>query len=220
MKRKTLNLSDPLYDYLLANSLRESPVLAQLRRETAELPGARMQITPHEGQFLALLCQLIGARRVLEIGTFTGYSSLVMAEALPANGELITCDQQADTAQIAQRYWQQAGLAHKIKFILGDALSTLNELIANPQQPLFDFIFIDADKNNYSNYYELSLQLVRHGGIIAIDNVLWGGAVADTTDRSPQTASIRLLNSQLHQDQRISLSMLPVGDGLTLAMKR
>ncbi|TVR14359.1 MAG: SAM-dependent methyltransferase [Phormidium sp. GEM2.Bin31] len=220
MSPKTLGLSPQLHDYLLNTSLREHPVLQQLRQETAQLPGARMQIAPEQGQFMALLVQLLGARKTLEIGTFTGYSALVVALALPPEGRLVTCDSDETTTAIARRYWQQAGVSQKIELKLGPALETLEALISQGEAGSFDFAFIDADKRNYGNYYERCLQLVRSGGLIAIDNVLWSGRVADETVSDKRTEAIREFNLALHQDDRISLSLVPISDGLTLALKR
>ncbi|WP_159788493.1 class I SAM-dependent methyltransferase [Sodalinema gerasimenkoae] len=219
MSPKTLGLSPQLHDYLLNISLREHPVLQQLRQETAHLPGARMQIAPEQGQFMALLVQLLGARKTLEIGTFTGYSALVVALALPPEGRLVTCDIDETTTAIARRYWQQAGVADNIELRLAPALDSLDQLLAAGEAESFDFAFIDADKRNYPHYYEKSLQLVRSGGLIAIDNVLWSGQVADETVSDKRTQAIREFNLALHQDDRISLSVVPIADGLTLALK-
>ena len=220
MSPKTLGLSPQLHDYLLNTSLRENPVLQQLRQETAQLPGARMQIAPEQGQFMALLVQLLGARKTLEIGTFTGYSALAVALALPPEGRLVTCDCDEMTTAIARGYWQQAGVAQKIESRLGPALETLEQLLNAGEGESFDFAFIDADKRNYGNYYEYCLQLVRSRGLIAIDNVLWSGRVADETVTDKRTEAIREFNRQLHEDDRISLSVVPIADGLTLALKR
>ncbi len=217
---KTLNLTDRLYEYILSVSLRESELLQQLRAETAPLTGGMMQISPDQGAFMALLVQLIGAKKTLEVGVFTGYSSLVVALALPPDGKMVACDVSPHHGAIAQRYWQQAGVAEKIDFRLAPALETLDQLLANGEAGTFDFAFIDADKRNYDGYYERSLELVRSGGLIAIDNVLWGGSVADPEVQDEDTKAIRALNAKLHQDERISLSLLPISDGLTLALKR
>ena len=225
---KTLNLTGRLsvaeqhrlYEYILSVSLREPELLQQLRAETAPLTGGMMQISPDQGAFMALLVQLIGAKKTLEVGVFTGYSSLVVALALPPEGKIIACDVSAHHAAIAQRYWQQAGVAEKIDLHLAPALGTLDNLIANGEAGTFDFAFIDADKRNYDGYYERSLELVRSGGLIAIDNVLWGGSVANPEVQDEDTKAIRALNAKLHQDERISLSLLPISDGLTLALKR
>lgn len=219
MSYQTINLSPQLYDYLLNVSLRENKILKRLREETHHLSGFDMQISPEQGQFMALLIQLLQARKTLDIGTFTGYSALVVALALPEEGEVHSFDINTETSTIAQRFWQDAGMVHKIKFHLGKASDTLSQFINQGAANTFDFAFIDADKNNYDDYYEKSLKLVRPGGLIAIDNVLWSGAVIDPNDNDKQTKSIRALNEKLLNDTRISLSMLPIGDGLTLARK-
>lgn len=220
MTNKTLGLSDRLYDYLLSVSLREPEILRQLREETANHPMGRMQIAPDQGQFMALLVQIIGAKKVLEIGVFTGYSSLVIALALPSDGKIIACDiSEADT-NIARRYWEKAGVTDKIELRLAPALQTLDELIASVENGSFDFVFIDADKKNYPEYYERALQLLRRGGLIAIDNVLWSGKVADPQVQDSQTQAIRAFNEKLHQDERVTLSLVSIADGLTLAVKR
>jgi predicted O-methyltransferase YrrM len=216
---KQLQLDSHLYDYLLSVSQREPEILTQLRRETAQQPNANMQISIEQGQLMGLLIQLMGAKQILEIGTFTGYSSLVMALALPETGKIITCDvSEADTA-IAQRYWQKAGVNHKIELRLAPALRTLDELLATASANSFDFVFIDADKTNYDAYYEKALQLLRVGGLIAIDNTLWGGNVANPEVQDENTVAIRAFNEKLHQDSRIALSLVPIADGLTLALK-
>lgn len=220
MASRTLSLTDSLYAYLLEFSLREPPLLARLRAETGELPLATMQIAPEQGQFMALLVELIGARRTLEIGTFTGYSALCVALALPDEGRVVTCDVSEQHTRIARRYWAEAGVADKIDLRLAPALSTLDSLLGEGQAEGFDFAFIDADKENYDGYYERSLQLVRRGGLIVVDNVLWSGAVIDPDKQDKDTRAIRDLNAKLRQDQRIGLSLLPLGDGLTLARKR
>jgi caffeoyl-CoA O-methyltransferase len=220
MSNRSINLSDRLYDYLLANSLREPKVLAELRAETQALPEHGMQISPEQGQFMALLLRLIAARRVLEVGTFTGYSSTAMAMALPADGRILCCDVSETYTALARKAWQKAGVTDKITLKLAPALETLDAEIEAGRGGHYDFCFIDADKANYDGYYERALVLLRAGGLVAIDNVLWGGAVADAGDQSEDTASIRKLNAKLAQDRRIDLSMLPLGDGLTLAMKR
>jgi caffeoyl-CoA O-methyltransferase len=220
MANRTLDLTDRLYDYLLRVSVREPPVLAELRAETSKLPAAGMQIGPEQGQFMALLVELIGARRTLEVGTFTGYSALAVALALPSDGRVIACDVSEEYTRVARRYWAKAGVEHKIELRLGPALETLGALLASGGAGSFDFAFIDADKNNYDGYYEQALQLLRPGGLIAIDNVLWGGAVVDPEKRDEDTLAIRALNEKLKGDDRVSLSLLPIGDGLTLARKR
>ncbi|HEY9748086.1 MAG TPA: class I SAM-dependent methyltransferase [Allocoleopsis sp.] len=220
MSNRTLDLTDPLYDYLLSNSLREPELLAQLRQETAQHPMAQMQIAPEQGQFMALLVQLLGAKKTLEVGVFTGYSSLVVALALPTDGKVVACDVSEEYTASARRYWQAAGVADKIDLRIGPAVDTLDQLLAAGEAETFDFAFIDADKSNYWNYYERSLQLVRRGGLIAIDNVLWSGRVADPQVQDNRTKSIRAFNAKLHQDDRITLSLVPIADGLTLALKR
>ncbi|HEX9768118.1 MAG TPA: class I SAM-dependent methyltransferase [Kiloniellales bacterium] len=220
MSRQTLTLNDELYGYLLGVSLREPPLLARLREETAELPHAVMQISPEQGQFMALLAELLGARRVIEVGTFTGYSALIVALALPAGGRLITCDVDEDTTAIARRYWAEAGVADKIELRLGPAVDTLDAVLADGGAGTFDLAFVDADKKNYNAYYERVLALLRRGGLMVVDNVLWSGAVADPQRQDADTAAIRALNAKIHHDQRVSLSLLPVSDGITLARKR
>jgi caffeoyl-CoA O-methyltransferase len=220
MSRRTLAMTETLYDYLLAVSVREPALLARLREETAALPGAGMQVSPEQGQFLGLLVQLLGARRALEIGVFTGYSSLVVALALPADGRLVACDVSEEWTAIARRYWAEAGVADKIDLRIGPALQTLDALLHHQQGGTFDFAFIDADKEHYADYYERALRLVRPGGLIAIDNTLWGGRVAEAAAQDASTAALRALNERLHGDERVLLSLLPIGDGLTLALRR
>lgn len=220
MSNRTLTLTDGLYDYLLAHSVQEPESLQALRQETAQHPMAQMQIAPEQGQFMALLIQLMGAKKALEVGVFTGYSALWVALALPPEGRLIACDVNRDYTAIAQRYWEQAGVAQKIDLRLAPATETLAHLIAEGQQDSVDFAFIDADKSNYAVYYEQVLQLVRPGGLIAIDNVLWSGRVADPNITDNRTQVLRRLNAALAADPRIRLSLVPIGDGLTLALKR
>ena len=220
MSNRSIALTDALYDYLLEVSLREPEVLSRLRAETAALPGAGMQIGPEQGQFMALLVELIGARRTLEIGTYTGYSTLSVALALPEDGEIVACDISEEFTKVARRAWAAAGVAGKIDLRLAPALDTLDALLAEGRAESFDFAFIDADKESYDGYFERALQLLRRGGLIAVDNVLWGGSVADPGRTDPDTVSIRALNAKLAADQRVSLSLVPIGDGLTLARKR
>ena len=220
MSKKSLGLDNQLYDYLLSVSLREPDILRQLREETARHPAAIMQIAPEQGQFMALLVQLLGATKTLDIGVFTGYSSLSVALALPPNGKIIACDVSEEDTAIARRYWNAAGVADKIDLRLAPALNSLDELLASGQAQTFDFAFIDADKRNYDAYYERSLQLIRPGGLIAIDNVLWAGRVADPQEQDNQTNTIRAFNEKLHHDERVTLSLVPIADGLTLALKR
>ena len=220
MANQTLGLDRQFYSYYQSICLRESPILAQLRQETASQPLAVMQIAPEQGQFMAFLVQAIGARKTLEIGVFTGYSALVVALALPPQGKLIACDLSEEYTSIARRYWQQAGVADKIDLRIAPALETLDQLIAGGESNSFDFVFIDADKSNYDRYYERALQLVRRGGIIAIDNVFWSGRVAAADSTDNRTKIIRSLNAKIQQDERVNISIIPIGDGLTLAMKK
>lgn len=220
MSTRTLGLSDALLAYLRDVSLREPAVLARLRAETAALPEAEMQIAPEQGQFMALLARLMGARRYLEVGTFTGYSSLAVALALPDDGRLVCCDVSADYTAVARRYWAEAGVAHKVDLRLAPALDTLEALLAEGRADTFDLAFIDADKPAYDAYYERSLALVRPGGLLLLDNMLRRGRVLDPSDATPGVEAIRRLNAKLHADARIDLSLLPLADGLTLALKR
>jgi len=217
MTARTLNLDDALYQYLLDVSLRETPLLKRLRDETQALPMARWQVAPEQGQFLALLVRLIGARRILEIGTFTGYSALCMAAALPDDGALICCDVSGDYNVIARRYWQEAGLDERIDLRLAPALHTLSQLDEPGQS---DLIFIDADKANYPHYLEHALRLLRVGGLAVFDNTLWSGRVLESAPESADTRAIQALNRALKDDARVDLSLLPLGDGLTLCRKR
>jgi len=220
MTARTLNLDDALYQYLLDVSLRETPLLKRLRDETQALPMARWQVAPEQGQFLALLVKLTGARRLLEVGTFTGYSALCMAAALPADGSLMCCDIPGDYNAIARRYWQEAGLAGRIDLRLAPALETLAELERQGQGGQFDLVFIDADKANYPSYLEHALRLLRVGGLAVFDNTLWSGRVLETSPESADTRAIQALNLALKEDVRVDLSLLPLGDGLTLCRKR
>jgi predicted O-methyltransferase YrrM len=220
MSNRTLSLTDSLYDYMLSVSLREPAVLRDLRAETATDPMVQMQIAPEQGQFMALLVRLIGARRCLELGVFTGYSALVTALALPDDGRIVACDVSEEWTAVARRYWQRAGVAHKIDLRLAPALTTLDGLLAEGGAGSFDFAFIDADKENYPAYYERVLMLLRIGGLIVFDNTLWSGKVADPRERDSETDALRRLNEQLLRDERVDLSLLPLADGLTLARKR
>ncbi|MEG3919388.1 class I SAM-dependent methyltransferase [Microcoleus sp. T3_A4] len=220
MANSTLGLEHQLYDYLLSISLREPDILASLREETAKHPMGMMQIAPEQGQFMELMVQLMGATKTLEIGVFTGYSALCVALALPPNGQIIACDVSEEYTAIARRYWEAAGVANKISLQLGPAINTLDKLIAEGQAGTFDFAFIDADKENYEAYFERSLQLVRNSGLIVIDNVLWSGRVADPQVQDESTTAIRTFNDKLRNDPRVTLSVVPIADGLTLALKR
>ncbi len=221
MSNRTINLDDRLHQYLLSVSLREPEVLLRLRKETADMPEHNMQIAPEQGQFMALLVQLSGARRALEIGTFTGYSSLAIAMAMPDDGRVLCCDTSEKYTDIARRYWDEAGVTGKMDLRIAPALETLDALLSDPNnQYAFDFAFIDADKTNYDNYYEHCLVLMRPGGLIAFDNTLWDGKVADLAEADDDTVALRALNRKLHADKRIDLSLVPIGDGLTLCRKR
>jgi len=214
------SFDEPTYQYLVKTSVRETDVARRLREETQQLPMAQMQIGPDQGQFLQLLVQLIQAKKTLEVGVFTGYSALWVAAALPDEGKIVACDVSEEYTAVARRYWKEAGIDHKIDLRLRPALETLDELLAQGGASTFDFAFIDADKSNYDNYYERALQLIRAGGLIAVDNTIWSGRVADPNESDTDTIAIRKLNEKLHRDERVALSMLTVGDGLTLAMKR
>lgn len=220
MSNQTLPLTPELYQYLLDVSLREGPALRALREETAAHSMARMQIAPEQGQFMALLVKLLGARRCLEVGVFTGYSALAIAEALPEAGELVACELNADYARIALRHWQAAGVEERIQLRLGPARDSLDALLAQGQAGCFDFAFIDADKPVYIDYYERVLQLLRPGGLVAVDNVLWGGSVIDEGEQDEDTVAIRAFNEQVSRDERVEISLVPIGDGLMLARKR
>jgi predicted O-methyltransferase YrrM len=219
MSRQTLQLTADLYEYILSVSLREPSILSELREETAHLPMAKMQISPEQGQFMSWLLRLMNARRAIELGVYTGYSSLTTALALPPDGKLVACDINREWTDIARSYWKKAGVEDKIELHLAPALSTLDQLLAEGAQESFDFAFIDADKENYPLYYERVFQLMRIGGVILIDNVLQGGRVLDTHSQSPSVQAIRGLNESLHRDPRISLSLLPISDGLSLVQK-
>lgn len=219
MSNKTLQLTENLYRYMLAESLREPALLRRLREETAALPYASMQISPEQGQFMRFLIRLMDARRTLEVGVFTGYSTLCTALALPDDGSVVACDISKEWTDVARRYWREASVDHKIALKLTPALETLDALLADGRRESFDFVFIDADKENYLNYYARALDLIRPGGVIAVDNVLWDGKVCDPTVTDASTTAIREFNRALFDDERVMLSMLPVGDGLTLAAK-
>ena len=220
MTARTLNLDDALYQYLLDVSLRETPLQRRLRDETQALPMAHWQVAPEQGQFLALLVKLSGARRVIEVGTFTGYSALCMAAALPDDGQLICCDIIGDYNATARRYWQEAGLSERIELRLAPALQTLEQIEQQGQGGAFDLIFIDADKANYPAYLESALRLLRSGGLAVFDNTLWSGRVLERQPESADTRAIQELNLALKDDPRVDLSLLPLGDGLTLCRKR
>jgi predicted O-methyltransferase YrrM len=217
MTPRTLGLTDPLHEYLLKVGFREDPALKRVRDATAKLPGVNMLLAPEQAQFMALLARLLGVRRYLEIGTYTGYSALAIALALEPDGKVLTCDIDAAITKTAKRHWQQAGVANKIELRLGPALGTLDALLAQAERGRFDMAFIDADKENLLAYYERCHALVRTGGLILI--TLWSGSVADDADHDPSTEAVRAFNLAVHQDQRVEMVLLPIGDGLTLARK-
>ncbi|MCU0566917.1 MAG: class I SAM-dependent methyltransferase [Oculatellaceae cyanobacterium Prado106] len=219
MSIQSIGLPPSVASYIQAVSLRESDRLQHLRQAAAEHPLGHMQIAPEQGQFIGLLLQLMGAKRVLEIGVFMGYSALAIAQSLPPEGRLIACEINTEYAAIAQQHWQKAGVANQIDLRLAPALETLDDLLATGQAETFDFVLIDADKRNYGEYFERSLQLVRSGGVIAIDNVLWSGRVADPSTQDNRTKRMRQFNETLHHDPRVQLTLVPIGDGLTLARK-
>ncbi len=221
MANRTISLTDPLYDYLVSVSVREPTILKQLRDETATMEERELQLSPDEAQLMGLLAKMIDAKRALEIGVFTGYSSLSVALALPTDGYLLACDVSEEWTSVARRYWRAAGVADKIELRLAPAVETLGTLVNDAQmRNSFDFAFIDADKGNYDIYYEFCLQLVRPGGIITLDNVLRHGAVADPARQDHDTNVIRALNKKIHGDERVDLSLVPIGDGLTVIRKR
>jgi predicted O-methyltransferase YrrM len=220
VSNKTFTMSDTLYAYMTDVSLREPEVLTRLREETSRLSMSMMQIAPEQGQFMRLLVKALGIRRGIEVGVFTGYSSLCVALAMPEDGRIVACDVDKEWTDIARRYWKVAGVDHKIELRLAPALETLDTLIGEHLENNFDFAFIDADKAGYKDYYERALVLIRPGGLIAIDNTLWSGSVADATNQTEDTQAIRDFNRHVHADERVDMSLLPVGDGLTLALKR
>jgi predicted O-methyltransferase YrrM len=219
LSNRTLSIDDRVYDYMLSVSLKESALLKQLREETSGIEYSEMQISPEQGQFMAMMVKITGARRALEIGTFTGYSSICIAGALPADGELVCCDDSEEWTAMAKKFWTQAGLGERIRLRLGDAGATLQDLLDAGQAETFDFVFIDADKQNYPLYYERALKLLSPHGLIAVDNTLWGGDVADPENNEPGTRAIRGFNETLKQDDRVDISLVPIGDGLTLVRK-
>lgn len=219
MSNRTLSIDDRTYDYLCNVSVKEPELLHQLRIETAQMDYAVMQISPEQGQFMSLLIKLMGAKRAIEIGTFTGYSSICIASAMAENGALICCDISPQWTRIAEKYWALAELDNNIKLFSQPAELTLQKLLDDGAEKTFDFIFIDADKQNYITYYEMALRLLRKGGMIAVDNTLWSGAVADPENTEPGTRAIRRFNTMLKQDDRVSISLVTIGDGLTLILK-
>lgn len=220
MTNRTISIDDHLHRYLLEHSVRETALMRELREVTAQHTLARMQIGPEQGQFMALLVELIAARRIIEIGTFTGYSALCLAQAMPADGRLLCCDVSEEYTAVGVPFWERAGVRERIELQIAPALETLDALLADGHTETFDMAFIDADKTNYLNYYTRCLALVRRGGLLLFDNTLWNGAVADPTDETPDTQALRALNRALRDDERISISLVPIGDGLTLARKR
>ncbi|MGE0420981.1 MAG: class I SAM-dependent methyltransferase [Reyranellaceae bacterium] len=219
MAKRTL-LTGALDDYATANWLRDSDLKRRLREETMRLPWGMMQVAADQGQFMALMTRAIGARRALEVGVFTGYSALCVAEALPPDGKLIACDVSEEWTAIGRRYWREAELDHKIDLRIGPAIDTLDQLLRDGHAGTFDMAFVDADKTSYDGYYECCLKLLRTGGLMMFDNVLWGGSVADATKGSEDTEALRALNAKLHDDPRIDLALVPLGDGITMALKR
>lgn len=220
MSRRTTQVDDALYAYLLEASLRESDVLRRLREETAGLEKGHMQISPEQGQFMGLLVELVGARRILEVGTFTGYSALAMAQAMGDGGELVACDLSDEWTRVARRYWDEAGVADRIDLRIGPAADTLSDLLDDGQAGTFDMVFIDADKKGLDGYWERALRLLRPGGLVAVDNTLWHGKVADASVDDDATRAIRAFNRKARDDARVSMSLVPIGDGVTLARKR
>lgn len=220
MSHRTILLDVPLYDYFQEVGVRESDVLSRLREETMGMAHGGMQISPEQGQLMGFLVHLVGVTKALELGTFTGYSALAVALAMPEEGRLIACDRSTEWTDVAQRYWREAGVDHRIDLRIGKALETMDQLISDGESGTFDFIFIDADKKNYDGYYERALTLLRPNGLMAIDNTLWNGRLIDSADQELASKTLRMLNKKIHADNRVNLSMLPIGDGLTLASKR
>jgi predicted O-methyltransferase YrrM len=220
MAGRLLPLTEALQSYVDAHGAREHPVLAELRAATAGMPHAQMQIGADQGAMMALLVKLLGARRTLEIGVFTGYSALAVALALPADGTVVACDISEEWTSMARRYWEKAGVASKIDLRLGRATKTLDAMLEAGEAGRYDFAFIDADKANYGAYYERCLTLLRTGGLIVVDNTLWSGSVIDARDKSEDASAIRAFNDALHRDERVDVALLTVGDGVTLARKR
>jgi predicted O-methyltransferase YrrM len=219
MNNRNVKLDDRLYAYLQAHSVREHPVLRELRDATAGMKHAGMQISPEQGQLMALLARTVNAKRAIEVGVFTGYSSLSVALALPPGGRLVACDINEEWTSIARRHWEKAGVAEKIDLRLAPAQQTLDALIAKGESGTYDFAFIDADKGRYMAYYERCLTLLRKGGLVVVDNTLWSGAVADPAKNDEDTDAIRAFNDAVHRDDRVAMSLLPIGDGVTLAVK-
>jgi predicted O-methyltransferase YrrM len=219
MSRDTINLSAPLLAYVRSVGVHEDADLAALREATANHTSAVMQISPEQGSLMALLVHILGARKTLEVGVFTGYSAMVVAKAMGSQGQVVALDISEEFTTIARRHWAKAGVADRIDLRLRPAADSLKALVAAGESESFDFAFIDADKENYDTYYEYALQLVRRGGLIAIDNVLWGGKVVDPADQAPDTVAIRAINEKIHGDSRVDATLIPIGDGLTLARR-
>jgi caffeoyl-CoA O-methyltransferase len=217
---RNVQVTDTLYQYILDHSVREPKVLKELHDETAPMKHSGMQIGADQGQFMGLLAKLVGARRCIEIGVFTGYSSISVALALPPDGKIIACDVSEEWTSLARKYWKKAGVDSKIELRLGPAVETLDAMLAKGEAGTYDFVFIDADKTNYLNYYDRCMKLVRAGGLILFDNTLWSGEVANPENKKEDTVALRALNDKLHQDERIDVALLPIGDGVTLARKR
>ena len=220
MSSRTINLNNSLYRYLLDHSVGETALMRKLRETTSQQETGRMQISPEQGQFMTLLVELLGAKHILQIGTYTGYSALCMARAMPADGELVCCDISREWTDIARSFWREAGVEKRISLHIAPALDTLERLIGQDKSGSFDMAFIDADKTNYLSYYERCLKLLRNDGLLLFDNTLWGGAAADPGNQDEDTRALRELNDRLHRDERLSISLVPIGDGLTLARKR
>ena len=219
MSRQSINLTKKLYEYMLSVSLQETAIQQELRKETSKHPKSEMQIAPEQGQFMALLIQLLQVKNIIEIGVYTGYSSLCMAMALPDKGQIIACDVDEETTNIAKSYWEKAGVSNKIKLVLAPAIKTLDDLITRNELNHYDLAFIDAEKSEYIDYYERTLKLIRPGGIILVDNVLWSGKPAKQKEQDEETQAIRNFNKHIFNDKRVNISMLPLADGLTLARK-
>ena len=217
---KAIQMTPEIHEYLLGASLREPDVLRRLRDQTSSMTRSNMQIAPEQGQFMRLIVELMGATRIIEVGTFTGYSALSMALSLPEDGELIACDVSEEWTEVGQGYWEEAGVAERIDLRIAPALETLDDLIREGRTGQFDIVFIDADKTSYDSYYERALMLLRTGGLIILDNVLWGGDVARLSHQDEDTEALRRINDKIHADSRVMPSMLPISDGVTLAIKR
>ena len=220
MSNRTLSVTDDIHQYILDASVREPEVLKRLRSVTMVMPDSNMQIGPEQGQFMALLARLIGAKKCIEVGVFTGYSSLALALALPPEGRIIACDVNEKWTDIARQFWREAGVDDKIELKLQPAARTLDELLAAGGEGAYDYAFIDADKTGYDGYYEQLLKLMRPGGLILVDNTLWSGKVANPKESDPDTVALRTLNAKIHADERVDISLVPIGDGLTLIRKR